>query len=218
MATKKDIGGHIKPGERRSTKQKVKPQVTTKSTRRSRFKKAKYESASVFKKSNRARTYILKNEFDKVNIEALDLKSIFNHVKKNVHSISYDWNDDSRAYELLTVIREGFDYRTFQNVANNTPLDSNDWSMVLGTTNRTLERYKKDNKTFNSSQTEKIIEIQQLMYYGTNVFGSDINFNQWLLRENTALGGIVPKDLLDTTIGIGMIKDAIGRIEHGIFA
>lgn len=137
---------------------------------------------------------------------------------KNIESISYDWNDDSRAYMILDTIRSGIDYKTFNTIARKTPLDFNDWSNVLDTTTRTLERYKKDNKILSSSQTEKIIEIQQLINYGNEVFGSENNFKKWLLTENIALGGKIPKDLFDTKIGIGMIKDALGRIEHGIFA
>jgi len=32
------------------------------------------------------------------------------------------------------------------------------------------------------------------------------------------MGGISPKELLDTTMGINMVHDQLGRIEHGIFA
>jgi len=32
------------------------------------------------------------------------------------------------------------------------------------------------------------------------------------------LGGIKPKELLDTTYGINMIADELGRIEHGVLA
>tara|TARA_R110000744_G_scaffold237369_4_gene354855 strand:+ start:61384 stop:62037 length:654 start_codon:yes stop_codon:yes gene_type:complete len=140
------------------------------------------------------------------------------NVNKDIGSISYNWNDDSRAYIILDTIRSGIDYKTFNIIAKRTPLDPNDWSNVLDTTTRTLERYKKDNRILSSSQTEKIIEIQQLINYGNEVFGSETHFKKWLLTENIALGGKIPKDLFDTKIGIGMIKDALGRIEHGIFA
>tara|TARA_R110001606_G_scaffold260183_2_gene407983 strand:- start:34546 stop:35199 length:654 start_codon:yes stop_codon:yes gene_type:complete len=144
--------------------------------------------------------------------------SINPNVTKSIELISYDWNDDSRAYNILETIRSGIDYKTFDIIAKKSPLDFNDWSNVLETTTRTLERYKKDNKKLSSSQTEKIIAIQQLMNYGNEVFGSETNFKKWLLTENISLGGKTPKDLFDTTIGIGMVKDALGRIEHGIFA
>lgn len=138
--------------------------------------------------------------------------------KKIIDAVSYDWNDDSRGFALVTVIRDGIDYKTFERVAVKTPLKDNDWAVVLDTTTRTLVRYKKDNKTFAPKQTEKIIEIQQLMQYGNEVFGDMDSFHSWLMMENVAMGGVSPKELLDTSVGLGIVKDMLGRIEHGILA
>ncbi len=135
-----------------------------------------------------------------------------------VGSASFNWNDDSRGYALVTVIRNGITYNTFKELAKVTPLLDSDWAEVLDTTTRTLDRYKKDNKRFSSKQTETIVEIKQLMQFGEEVFGDLNNFHAWLMTENIALGGIVPKDLLDTSVGLGMVKDSLGRIEHGILA
>lgn len=138
--------------------------------------------------------------------------------KQILAGVSYDWNDDIRGLELVTLIRDGIDYRTFEIVAARTPLKDKDWAQVLDTTLRTMIRYKKDNKTFAPKQTEKIIEIQQLMQYGEEVFGDRENFHDWLMNENIAVGGMVPADLLDTSVGLGMVKDELGRMEHGILA
>ena len=67
-------------------------------------------------------------------------------------------------------------------------------------------------------QTEKIIEIQQLMQYGESVFGDMDSFHSWLAMHNVAMGGVCPKQLLDTSVGLAIVKDALGRIEHGILA
>ncbi|WP_339835962.1 antitoxin Xre/MbcA/ParS toxin-binding domain-containing protein [uncultured Maribacter sp.] len=142
----------------------------------------------------------------------------FKNIKESEFNITYEWNDDSRAIQLLTLIKKGFDYKTFLLVTKNMPFNDNDWANILDTTTRTLDRYKKDNKSFSSTQTEKIIEIQQLMKFGAEVFGDITKFNNWLVRENSGLGNIIPKTLLDTSIGIGLVKDSLGRIEHGIFA
>ncbi len=138
--------------------------------------------------------------------------------QKILETVSYDWNDDSRGFELVTVIRDGIDYKTFESVAVKTPLKDKDWAIVLDTTLRTLVRYKKDNKTFAPKQTEKIVEIQQLMQYGEEVFGDMDSFHSWLMIDNVAMGGVSPKELLDTSVGLGIVKDALGRIEHGILA
>ena len=140
------------------------------------------------------------------------------NLKEQLAEISYGWNDDSRGFDLVSVIRDGIDYKTFESVAAHIPLKDKDWATILDTTTRTLVRYKNDNKTFAPTQTEKIIEIQQLMQYGEEVFGDIKSFHSWLEIKNIALGGVIPKDLLDTSIGLGMVKDTLGRIEHGILA
>lgn len=164
------------------------------------------------------------NEIAKSQYSGLKIltETMTNHAFKDImeseFNITYEWNDDSRAIQLLTLIKKGFDYKTFLLITKNMPLNDNDWANILDTTTRTLDRYKKDNKSFSSTQTEKIIEIQQLMKFGAKVFGDITKFNNWLVRENAGLGNITPKSLLDTSIGKGLIKDSLGKIEHGIFA
>lgn len=51
---------------------------------------------------------------------------------------------------------------------------------------------------------------------GVSVFGNKNSFAHWMNAENIALGGAKPKDLLDTAFGIAMIREELGRIEHGI--
>ena len=54
--------------------------------------------------------------------------------------------------------------------------------------------------------------------YGIEVFDDQDKFNVWLLTKNVALGGIKPKDLLDSSFGIQLLKDELTRIEHGVLA
>jgi len=61
-------------------------------------------------------------------------------------------------------------------------------------------------------------ELIVLMAYGKSVFEDKSNFESWLNTESKALGGITPESLLKNSEGIGKVRDALGRIEHGIFA
>ena len=53
---------------------------------------------------------------------------------------------------------------------------------------------------------------------GVNVFGDKEKFISWSETKNLALGGVKPKELLDNTFGISLLKDELTRIEHGILA
>ncbi|MBL0343303.1 MAG: DUF2384 domain-containing protein [Bacteroidetes bacterium] len=53
---------------------------------------------------------------------------------------------------------------------------------------------------------------------GVGIFGSTEHFNIWLDTPNIALGGKVPKKLLDNNFGIEFLNDTLTRIEHGVSA
>jgi hypothetical protein len=96
--------------------------------------------------------------------------------QKLMAGLSYDWNDDARSLALVNLIRVGMDYKTFEKVTAHIPLKDKEWATILDTTLRTLLRYKKDNKTFAPTQTEKIIAIQQLVHFGETVLVMRIPF------------------------------------------
>ena len=67
-------------------------------------------------------------------------------------------------------------------------------------------------------QSEKILELALLQKRGIEVFGNPDKFNLWIETVNIALGSVKPKELLDNSFGIELIKDELTRIEHGVLA
>ncbi|MCB0658821.1 MAG: DUF2384 domain-containing protein, partial [Saprospiraceae bacterium] len=63
-----------------------------------------------------------------------------------------------------------------------------------------------------------IIQIQMIYQLGLDVFDDQASFDQWLNMKSIALGGRKPKDLLDSSFGIEVVKDELNRIEYGLFA
>jgi len=136
---------------------------------------------------------------------------------KNIN-VSFNWNNDQRSFTLIKMVREGIPYSEFSKVLINYPFTLKEWSNYLNISSRTLERHRDESKSFRQEQSERILAIFQLLNYGRTVFDFQKGFYNWLNSNNIALGGIKPKELLDTNIGIGIIKDELGRIEHGILA
>lgn len=130
----------------------------------------------------------------------------------------YGVSDDARIFSLIAKIKKGISFAVFDKVLKSSPFKISEWAVFLHLSDRTMQRYQKENKTFEAIHAEKIYEISMLTSYGVTVFGSLENFNSWLNAKNLAMGGIVPKTLLDSSFGIQVIKDELGRIEHGIFA
>jgi putative toxin-antitoxin system antitoxin component (TIGR02293 family) len=129
-----------------------------------------------------------------------------------------DWDDESRKYDMIKLVRDGIAYNDFLEFFSDEPFTEKEWSNYLGISTRTLDRYRNGTKNFPSKQSERIIEIKRLLNYGESVFEDRDNFMYWMSTQNIPMGGIVPKELLDTTMGINMVHDQLGRIEHGILA
>lgn len=129
-----------------------------------------------------------------------------------------DWDDESRKYDMIKLVRDGIAYNDFLKFFSDEPFTEKEWANFLGISTRTLDRYRNGTKNFPSKQSERIIEIKRLLNYGESVFEDWENFMYWMSTKNIPMGGVIPKGLLDTTMGINMVHDQLGRIEHGIFA
>lgn len=132
--------------------------------------------------------------------------------------VAYGTIDDNKAISLIEMVRHGIEFEIFDKFAKKGPFSINEWSTYLHLSERTMQRYKIENRTFDPLQSEKIIEIALLYNKGIEVFGKAEKFNSWLETENVALGKIKPKMLLDISFGINLIFDELGRIEYGVLA
>jgi len=114
--------------------------------------------------------------------------------------------------------REGVSFYRLTKLSEYIGLTLQEWADYLHLSERTMQRYKKEGKTFDPIHSEKIIIIEMLYKKGIDIFGVEDNFYTWMDTKSIALGGVKPKDLLDTNFGINMVYNELGRIEHGIFA
>ena len=136
----------------------------------------------------------------------------------NDYMESYGLPDDRQIHKMIKLTREGISYEEFELMAENSAFTFNQWRQFLHVSERTLQRYKKDNKNFEPLRTEKILELLLLQKHSKNVFEKQEHFKAWLNTNCLSLGNIPPISLLDSSFGIQIVKDELGRIEHGIFA
>jgi putative toxin-antitoxin system antitoxin component (TIGR02293 family) len=122
------------------------------------------------------------------------------------------------ATKLSETVRHGVKYSLFRKLAAPIPFSSLDWSTILQLSERTMQRYELQKKTFDPIYSDKILQVAILYKTGIDVFGDKANFDAWLETRNIALGGISPKSLLDNTFGINLVKDELIRIENGVLA
>ncbi len=132
--------------------------------------------------------------------------------------VSYQSLGNRSISSVINTVRRGVGFEAFLNLVKKSPFNIAEWSVFLHLSERTMQRYKKESKTFEPIHSEKILEIALLYQKGVEVFGNNERFDTWLTSNNIALGNVKPRDLLDNTFGISLIKDELGRIEYGVLA
>ncbi len=111
-----------------------------------------------------------------------------------------------------------FNYQNFEQVAQKVPFSQQDWAKVLHLSERTLQRYSKDNKNFEGIYADRILQIDKIFVLGLSVFNSANALYQWLQTPKQVMGQLLDFDSLAYTDGIRMVLDQLGRIEQGVYA
>jgi uncharacterized protein (DUF2384 family) len=107
-------------------------------------------------------------------------------------------------------------FATFKKILDNSPFTLSEWASMLQLSERTLNRYGKDNIAFNSLYAERIRQLASLITEGNFLFKD--NFKAWLQKDALAFGGIKPMAYLYTSDGITEVYRLIMRIQMGIVA
>lgn len=71
---------------------------------------------------------------------------------------------------------------------------------------------------FSPEVSERIYQIAVVFREGISTFEDKDIFRTWLQKPNRALGGQVPFGLLASSMGIGLVREELLRIEHGLYA
>jgi putative toxin-antitoxin system antitoxin component (TIGR02293 family) len=132
--------------------------------------------------------------------------------------VAYLTTDDKFINDIIALVRQGVSFEDFSKFASKSAFSFPEWSEFLHISERTLQRYQKEQKSFDSLQSEKIIEIALLQKRGVEVFGKKLKFQDWLETPCLALGDLKPKSFMDSSFGITLLKDELTRIEHGVLA
>ncbi|MGC4234315.1 MAG: DUF2384 domain-containing protein [Niabella sp.] len=119
--------------------------------------------------------------------------------------------------DFISYIREGIPKKALDHLAEVMALSDAELSAVLHVSDRTLRRYTSSQK-LNPEQSERVLELARLYARGADVFEDMESFKLWMESPVGALGNKKPKSFLDTSMGIALLMEELGRIEHGIFA
>lgn len=127
------------------------------------------------------------------------------------------YQSESSAIDLVKLSRKGIKKSALANLANALDIPMKRLAKLLPVTERTLQR-RSSNSLLNSTTSQQVILIGQLITKGEEAFGDRKTFQNWVNEPNTALGGYTPLNMMDTTIGIQLVIDVLGRLEQGVYS
>ncbi|MEO6539873.1 MAG: antitoxin Xre-like helix-turn-helix domain-containing protein [Ferruginibacter sp.] len=122
-----------------------------------------------------------------------------------------------RSVKAIPQVKD-FTYNEFKKISDKTPFTQAEWASILHVSERTLQRYAKNNSSFAPINAERALQIDKVLKEGKITFGKIENFYNWLKRDPYMLGGNLSFDALYSANGIERVLTQLHRIQHGLFA
>lgn len=119
--------------------------------------------------------------------------------------------------EWVSVIRQGIPSTAVDALIGFLSISKTEFSDAIDIPFRTLVR-RKGATLLASDESAKLVRVARVIERAEEVFEDPDAARVWLKSTNLSLSGHTPVSLLDTEIGAESVMNALGRIEHGVFA
>lgn len=123
----------------------------------------------------------------------------------------------SSSIDFILVSERGIPKLSVENLAGVLDIPMAVMASLLNVSYKTLGR-KKRTDFLDELSSSMSIEIASTVAKGISVFEDRDKFNRWLQKENKALKGKKPFELLSTPTGIKLVNQILGRIEEGVYS
>ena len=120
------------------------------------------------------------------------------------------------SYDLVLASSKGISKQAVLSLADVMDIPMKDMAGLLNLSYKTLGR-KRHTDLMDSLVSSLSIEIAGTVANGLSVFEDPAKLKRWLQKENRALSGRKPIELLNTPTGINMVNRVLSRIEEGIY-
>ena len=92
-----------------------------------------------------------------------------------------------------------------------------EWAEILHISDRTLQRYLKENKPFEGLFAEHLYQLDNMADLGLTVFPNPKSLEEWLRKPKEVLSKILDFSTLQSFWGVKLLGSELGRIEHGVY-
>lgn len=110
-----------------------------------------------------------------------------------------------------------FSITDFLSLSEKLLLTQAEWANVLHISDRTLQRYLKDNKPFEGLFAEHLYQLVQMADLGLAIFSNAKSLDVWLREPKQVLNKTLDFSALSSFWGVKLLCNELGRIEHGVY-
>lgn len=111
-----------------------------------------------------------------------------------------------------------YSYKKLKKIADTVPFTQAEWANMLHLSERTLQRYAKNNTSFEGIYTDRILLLQEMIELGLATFVNADAFYGWLKKDKLVMGQKLSFDSLYSDRGIQEVIDQLGRIQYGVYS
>lgn len=110
-----------------------------------------------------------------------------------------------------------FSIKSFNRLSDKLLFTQAEWAGILHISDRTLQRYLKDNKPFEGLFSEHLYQLEQMADLGLVVFATPKALDEWLRAPKPVLGKVLDFSTLASFWGVRLLCNELGRMEHGVY-
>lgn len=116
------------------------------------------------------------------------------------------------------VLVADYTYKKLKKIADLVPFTQAEWAQMLHLSERTLQRYAKNNSSFDGIHTDRILLLAEMIHTGLDTFTDAQALYRWLKKEKNVMGQTLSFESLYSERGIQEIIDQLIRIQQGVYA
>ena len=105
-------------------------------------------------------------------------------------------------------------YAAVQNLSDYLDLSAPRVMRLIIANERTAQR-RKEQGALTEEESDRLTRVARITRRAVEAFGNEGQAKVWLCRDNRALGGQAPLELLGTDAGAEAVTDELGRMELG---
>ena len=129
-----------------------------------------------------------------------------------------DLGIESSGISRNEAVHQGFEPKVYKNIVKWANLSQSEFHHITHIPVSTIKRRLKNKERFSIQESDAIYRLAMLIELATDLFNSETQALEWMKESVYGLGGKRPLDMISTTVDFEIIKDLIGRIEHGVFS